>query len=94
MVYERSDCLQAASTRVMCRCVLLHTLQLVLMRGNLSAITTRLLRYDAPNALRSELPSAEFPTAEATAHVLSTGGYFVKATPGGDTEVCGHREPL
>ncbi len=60
------------------------------MRGNLSAVTVRLLRYDAPNALRSEVPPSEFPGQSDGALLLSAGGYFLSgdADKDIDNEVC------
>ena len=50
--------------------------QLVFQRGNLDEVTLRLLRYDAPNALRSEIPRSELPTPESTVEMLRHPKYY------------------
>jgi hypothetical protein len=64
----------------------------VILRGNLSPVTIRLLRFDAPNALRTELPPAEFPDAASVAGMLTSAKYFAPS-PSGDAVVSAPRGP-
>ena len=59
--------------------------ELVVARRSLSDVTERILRFDAANAVRNDVPIKEFWNAPATANQLQHGGYF--ADKGVDVEV-------